>query len=136
MGRPAGNRPIRRQTNPRRARKNVAYGQVHIFASFNNTIVTITDKVGATICWGTAGAAGFKGNRKSTPFAARIAAQNAYRAALENGMQEVDVFVKGPGPGRESAVRALQGIGLRVRSITDVTPVPHNGCRPPKRRRV
>jgi small subunit ribosomal protein S11 len=136
MGRPAANRPIRRQTNPRRARKNVAYGQVHIFASFNNTIVTITDKAGATVCWGSAGAAGFKGNRKSTPFAARIAAQNAYRLALDNGMQEVDVFVKGPGPGREAAVRAMQGIGLRVKSITDVTPVPHNGCRPPKRRRV
>ena len=136
MGRQSGNRGPRRQTNPRRARKNVATGQVHNFASFNNTIVTITDKIGATICWGSAGAAGFKGNRKSTPFAARIAAQNAYRAAMDNGMQEVDVYVKGPGPGREAAVRALQGIGIRVRSITDVTPVPHNGCRPPKRRRV
>jgi small subunit ribosomal protein S11 len=114
----------------------VAQGIVHIQAMFNNTIITVTDKAGNTICWGSSGAAGFKGNRKSTPFAARIAAQNAYRLATDNGMQEVEVFVKGPGPGRESAVRALQGTGLRVRSITDITPVPHNGCRPKKRRRV
>jgi small subunit ribosomal protein S11 len=114
----------------------VAQGVVHIHAMFNNTIITITDKAGNTICWSSAGASGFRGNRKSTPFAARIAAQNAYRAAVENGMQEVDVYVKGPGPGRESAVRALQGSGLRVRSIADVTPVPHNGCRPKKRRRI
>ncbi|MCW1966704.1 MAG: 30S ribosomal protein S11 [Anaerolineae bacterium] len=127
---------MRRQTNPRRAKKNVANGQVHIVATFNNTIITITDKTGGAICWNSAGSAGFRGNRKSTPFAARIAAQNAYRAAVENGMQEVEVLVKGPGPGRESAVRALQGSGLRVKSITDVTPVPHNGCRPPKKRRV
>jgi small subunit ribosomal protein S11 len=136
MGRPSGGRGARRQTNPRRARKNVAYGQVHILATFNNTIVTVTDKTGNTVCWGTAGSAGFKGNRKSTPFAARVAMQNAVRLALDNGMQEVDVFVNGPGPGREAAIRALQGAGVRVRSITDVTPVPHNGCRPPKKRRV
>ncbi len=136
MGKAGTNRAPRRQTNPRRARKNVAQGVVHIQAMFNNTIVTVTDKTGNTVCWGSAGAAGFKGNRKSTPFAARIAAQNAYRLATDNGMQEVDVFVKGPGPGREAAVRALQGTGLRVRSITDITPVPHNGCRPKKRRRV
>jgi small subunit ribosomal protein S11 len=103
---------------------------------FNNTIITITDKAGATVCWGSAGASGFKGNRKSTPFAASIAAQNAYRAAIDNGMQEVDVVVKGPGPGREAAVRALSRSGLRVRVITDITPIPHNGCRPKKRRRV
>ncbi|HQV28649.1 MAG TPA: 30S ribosomal protein S11 [Thermoflexales bacterium] len=138
MGKPqgAGARAPRRQTNPRRARKNVAFGQVHVQATFNNTIVTVTDKSGGAICWASAGGAGFRGNRKSTPFAARIAAQNAYRLAIDNGMQEVDVFVKGPGPGREAAVRALQGSGLRVKSITDVTPVPHNGCRPTKRRRV
>ncbi|HQV69029.1 MAG TPA: 30S ribosomal protein S11 [Thermoflexales bacterium] len=137
MGRPAAStRAPRRQTNPRRARKNVAFGQVHINASFNNTIITVTDKTGGTICWATAGAAGFRGNRKSTPFAARIAAQNAYRLAVENGLQEADVYVKGPGPGRESAVRALQGSGIRVKSVTDVTPVPHNGCRAKKKRRV
>lgn len=137
MGRPgASTRAPRRQTNPRRARKNVAFGQVHINARFNNTIITVTDKTGGTICWATAGGAGFRGNRKSTPFAARIAAQNAYRTAVENGLQEADVFVKGPGPGREAAVRALQGSGIRVKSITDITPVPHNGCRPKKKRRV
>jgi len=137
MGRPAAStRAPRRQTNPRRARKNVAFGQVHINASFNNTIITVTDKTGGTICWATAGAAGFRGNRKSTPFAARIAAQNAYWLAVENGLQEADVYVKGPGPGRESAVRALQGSGIRVKSVTDVTPVPHNGCRAKKKRRV
>ncbi|MBO9345485.1 MAG: 30S ribosomal protein S11 [Chloroflexi bacterium] len=136
MGKAGTTRSGRRQTNPRRARKNVAQGVVHIHAMFNNTIITITDKAGNTICWSSAGASGFRGNRKSTPFAARIAAQNAYRAAVENGMQEVDVYVKGPGPGRESAIRALQGSGLRVKSIADVTPVPHNGCRPKKRRRI
>jgi small subunit ribosomal protein S11 len=136
MDKASTTRSERRQTNPRRARKNVAQGIVHIHAMFNNTIITITDKAGNTICWSSAGASGFRGNRKSTPFAARVAAQNAYRAAVENGMQEVDVYVKGAGPGRESAIRALQGSGLRVKSIADVTPVPHNGCRPKKRRRV
>ncbi|MFN3704869.1 MAG: 30S ribosomal protein S11 [Thermoflexales bacterium] len=126
----------RRQTTMRRARKNVAHAVVHIYAPFNNTIITITDTAGNTICWASAGSAGFKGTRKSTPFAARVAAQNAYRMAIENGVQEVDVVVKGPGPGREAAVRALQGTNLRVRSITDATPVPHNGCRPKKRRRI
>ncbi|MCS7088061.1 MAG: 30S ribosomal protein S11 [Thermoflexales bacterium] len=132
----SSSRTPRRQTNPRRARKNVAQGIVHIYAPFNNTIITITDKAGNTICWSSAGASGFKGTRKSTPFAARVAAQNAYRMAVENGMQEVDVYVKGPGPGREAAIRALQGSGLKVKSIADVTPIPHNGCRPKKRRRV
>ncbi len=136
MGKASPSRTPRRQTNPRRARKNVAQGIVHIYAPFNNTIITITDKAGNTICWSSAGASGFKGTRKSTPFAARVAAQNAYRMAVENGMQEVDVYVKGPGPGREAAIRALQGSGLKVKSITDVTPIPHNGCRPKKRRRV
>lgn len=135
MGKASPSRTPRRQTNPRRARKNVAQGIVHIYAPFNNTIITITDKAGNTICWSSAGASGFKGTRKSTPFAARVAAQNAYRMAVENGMQEVDVR-QPPGPGREAAIRALQGSGLKVKSITDVTPIPHNGCRPKKRRRV
>ncbi len=112
------------------------HGQAHIFATFNNTIVTITDLNGNTVSWSSAGNAGFKGSRKSTPYAARLASQNAAREAQENGMQEVDVIVKGPGPGREAAIRALQASGIRIRSIQDVTPVPHNGCRPPKKRRV
>lgn len=127
----------RRQTTQRRkTRKMVPQGQAHIYATFNNTIVTITDLKGNTVSWASAGSAGFKGSRKSTPYAARLASQNAARDAQDNGMQEVDVIVKGPGPGREAAIRALQASGLRVRSINDVTPVPHNGCRPPKKRRV
>ncbi|MCA9961320.1 MAG: 30S ribosomal protein S11 [Chloroflexota bacterium] len=127
----------RRQTTQRRkVRKMVPQGQAHIYATFNNTIVTITDVKGNTVSWSSAGSAGFKGSRKSTPYAARLASQNAAREAQDNGMQEVDVIVKGPGPGREAAIRALQASGLRVRSINDVTPVPHNGCRPPKKRRV
>jgi small subunit ribosomal protein S11 len=109
---------------------------VHIFATFNNTIITITDSQGNTVAWGSAGSVGFKGSRKSTPFAARLAAEQAIKAAMAMGLQEVDLFVKGPGPGRESAIRAVQAQGLKVTSITDVTPVPHNGCRPPKKRRV
>jgi small subunit ribosomal protein S11 len=109
---------------------------VHVHASFNNTIVTITDPQGNVVNWSSAGAVGFKGARKSTPFAARQAAQQAAKVAMDGGMVEVDIFVKGPGPGREAAIRALQAAGLRVRSITDVTPIPHNGCRPPKKRRV
>lgn len=120
----------------RRVRKNVPHGQAHIHATFNNTIVTMTDLQGGAICWSSAGTCGFKGSRKSTPYAARMAGQEAGKSAMENGMLEVDVLVKGPGPGREAAIRALQAAGLKVRSITDVTPVPHNGCRPPKRRRV
>ena len=116
--------------------KNVPKGVVHVLASFNNTIVTITDPKGNAVCWSTAGAAGFKGSKKSTPFAAQIASERAAKKAVEHGMKEVEVFVKGPGAGRESAVRALQTVGLRVTAIPDVTPVPHNGCRPPKRRRV
>jgi small subunit ribosomal protein S11 len=125
------------QVTRKRAKVTVPEGQVHVRATFNNTIVTITDMNGNTLCWSSAGNSGFKGSRKSTPFAARLASQNASRIATEQfGMQSVEVIVKGPGPGREAAVRALQGGGLQVRSIRDVTPVPHNGCRPPKKRRV
>ncbi len=120
----------------KKGRKLIASGQAHIFASFNNTIVSISDGQGNVLSWGSAGTSGFKGSRKSTPYAARIAAQQAMRKAQDMGLQEVDIFVKGPGPGREAAIRAIQGMGIRVKSITDVTPVPHNGCRPPKRRRV
>ena len=111
-------------------------GIAHIFATFNNTIITITDRQGNAICWGTSGASGFHGSRKSTPYAAQMAAMNAAKKALEAGLKEVEVFIKGPGQGRESAIRALQQAGLNVTAIKDVTPIPHNGCRPPKRRRV
>ena len=126
----------RKQTQRKKVRKMVPQGQVHIHATFNNTIVTITDQKGNTVSWASAGSSGFKGSRKSTPYAARMASQNAAREAQESGMQEVDVVIKGPGPGREAAIRALQASGIRVRSILDITPVPHNGCRPPKKRRV
>ena len=120
----------------RRVKKNVAYGQAHVKTSFNNTIVTLTDMEGNVLAWESAGSAGFKGSRKSTPFAAQMAAENCARKAQEHGMKKVDVFVKGPGSGRETAIRSLQAAGLEVGQIQDVTPVPHNGCRPPKRRRV
>ena len=120
----------------RKDRKNVPQGHVHIQASFNNTIVTITDLTGGTVAWGSAGTAGFKGSRKSTPFAAQVAAERCGRAAQECGVKNIEVRIKGPGPGRESAVRALNAIGLKIATIADVTPVPHNGCRAPKRRRV
>ena len=120
----------------RKERKNIAHGQAHIKSTFNNTIVSITDPQGATIAWASAGHVGFKGSRKSTPFAAQMAAENAARKAQEHGMRKVDVFVKGPGSGRETAIRSLQAVGLEVGQIADVTPQPHNGCRPPKRRRV
>ena len=120
----------------RKEKKNVAHGHAHIKSTFNNTIVSITDPQGNVISWASAGHVGFKGSRKSTPFAAQMAAENAARRAMEHGMRKVDVFVKGPGSGRETAIRALQATGLEVDSIQDVTPVPHNGCRPPKRRRV
>ncbi|MCA9916725.1 MAG: 30S ribosomal protein S11 [Anaerolineales bacterium] len=127
----------RRQSQTRKkVKRMVPQGQAHIFATFNNTIVTITDMAGNTISWSSAGNAGFKGSRKSTPYAARLAAQNAARVAQESGMQEMDVIVKGPGPGREQAIRSLQASGIRVKSIRDITPVPHNGCRPKKKRRV
>jgi small subunit ribosomal protein S11 len=114
----------------------VPRGVAHIFATFNNTIVTITDPQGNTVSWASAGAAGFRGSRKSTPYAARLAAQNAARVAQDNGMQSIEIFVKGPGPGREAAIRALAASGMDLTAIHDITPVPHNGCRPPKRRRV
>jgi len=120
----------------RREKKNVPQGHVHVQASFNNTIITITDPVGQVISWGSAGVAGFKGSRKSTPYAAALSAELAGRKAMEHGMRQVEVFVKGPGAGREQAIRSLQSVGLEVSAITDVTPIPHNGCRPPKRRRV
>src|ERR671931_2655037 len=120
----------------RKEKKNVAFGQAHIKSTFNNTIVTITDPAGNVISWASAGHVGFKGSRKSTPFAAQMAAESAARKAQEHGMRKVDVFVKGPGSGRETAIRSLQATGLEVGSIQDVTPTPHNGCRPPKRRRV
>jgi small subunit ribosomal protein S11 len=120
----------------RRERKNITSGVVHVNASFNNTIITITDMQGNVISWSSAGAQGFKGSRKSTPYAAQITAEDAGRKAQDHGLANVDVLVKGPGSGRESALRALQAIGFTVSSIKDVTPIPHNGCRPPKRRRV
>ena len=132
-------RPQRRRDRrvTRRERKSVPHGQAHIHASFNNTIITITDMQGATLCWASSGSSGFKGSRKSTPFAAQLAAQSAAGVARsEFNVREVDVFVKGPGPGRESSIRSLQAGGLTVTSIVDITPLPHNGCRPPKKRRV
>ncbi len=127
----------RRGTRARKkVKKNVAEGVAHIQATFNNTLVNISDRQGNTLCWSSPGANGFKGSRKSTPFAAQLAAETVARAAQEHGMQSIDVEVKGPGPGRESAVRALHAAGLKITSIRDVTPLPHNGCRPPKKRRV
>ena len=120
----------------KKVKKNVAEGIAHIHASFNNTIITITDRQGNALSWATSGGAGFKGSRKSTPFAAQVAAEAAGRAAQECGVKNLEVRIKGPGPGRESAVRALNALGMKITSISDVTPVPHNGCRPPKRRRI
>ncbi len=120
----------------KKVKKQVVDGFAHIHASFNNTIVTITDRQGNTLSWATAGGSGFRGSRKSTPFAAQVAAERAGTAAQEYGLKNLDVFVKGPGPGRESAVRALNNVGYKITNITDVTPIPHNGCRPPKKRRV
>ena len=120
----------------KKVKKNIASGVVHIQSTFNNTIVTVTDSVGNVVAWSSAGVQGFKGSRKSTPFAAQVAAQDAAKKAMEQGMRSVEVYVKGPGPGRESALRALQSSGFNVVMIKDVTPIPHNGCRPPKRRRV
>src|SRR3984885_4720844 len=121
---------------PKKARKNVLDAIAHVHASFNNTIITITDRQGNTLSWATAGGAGFRGSRKSTPFAAQVAAEKAGRAAGEYGVKTVEVRIKGPGPGRESAVRSLNALGYKVLNIIDVTPIPHNGCRPPKKRRV
>ncbi len=132
MAKPAagGRRPKRRE------RKNIAYGVAHIKSSFNNTIITITDQQGNTIAWASSGNVGFKGSRKSTPFAAQLAAETVARRAMEHGVRKVDVMVKGPGSGRETAIRTIQNTGIEVVGIKDVTPIPHNGCRPPKRRRV
>jgi small subunit ribosomal protein S11 len=123
-------------TVKKRARKNIANAVAHVKASFNNTIITFTDESGNAISWATSGGAGFKGSRKSTPFAAQVAAEDAARKAMDHGVKNVSVLVKGPGSGRESALRAIAAVGLNVTSIRDVTPIPHNGCRPPKRRRV
>ena len=120
----------------KKVKRVVVDGVAHVHASFNNTIITITDRQGNALCWATAGGSGFRGSRKSTPFAAQVAAERASNTAIEHGMKRVDVFIKGPGPGRDSAVRALNTAGLKINSISDVTPIPHNGCRPPKRRRV
>lgn len=125
-----------RKGGVRKERKNVSYARAYIHATFNNTIITVTDQQGNTLSWSSAGTVGFKGSRKSTPYAAQLAAQQVAKNAQDHGVREIDVFVKGPGPGREAAIRSLQGAGFKVRSITDVTPIPHNGCRPPKRRRV
>ncbi|SCZ81911.1 30S ribosomal protein S11 [Acidaminobacter hydrogenoformans] len=120
----------------KRERKNIDRGQAHVQSTFNNTIVTLTDTAGNTISWASAGGLGFKGSRKSTPFAAQMAAESAAKNGMEHGLKTVQVFVKGPGAGREAAIRSLQAAGLEISSIVDVTPIPHNGCRPPKRRRV
>ncbi len=127
---------VKKATRRRRERKNIERGAVHIRSSFNNTIVTITDVAGNAISWASAGGMGFRGSRKNTPFAAQTAAETAAKAAMEHGLKMVEVYVKGPGAGREAAIRALQGAGLEVTMNKDVTPIPHNGCRPPKRRRV
>jgi len=120
----------------KKARKNVSDGIAHVHASFNNTIITITDRQGNTLSWASSGGAGFKGSRKSTPFAAQVAAEAAGRAAQECGIKNLEVMIKGPGPGRESSVRALNALGIKIMQIQDVTPIPHNGCRPPKKRRI
>ena len=127
---------VTKKTTKRRVRKNVEHGQAHIQSSFNNTIVTLTDAEGNALSWASAGGLGFRGSRKSTPYAAQMAAETAAKAAMEHGLKTVEVFVKGPGSGREAAIRSLQAAGLEISSIKDVTPIPHNGCRPPKRRRV
>lgn len=130
MARKGGTRPKRGE------RRVVSHGRAYIQSTFNNTIVTVTDAEGGVLSWASSGSAGFKGSRKSTPFAARLAAESAARRALEHGMRRVDVYVKGPGSGRETAIRSLQTAGLEVSSIRDITPIPHNGCRPPRRRRI
>ena len=133
---PPKTRPSAAKKVRRKEKKNVAHGHAHIKSTFNNTIVSITDPSGAVIAWASSGQVGFKGSRKSTPYAAQMVAQDATRQAMGHGLKEVEVFVKGPGAGRESAVRALNALGMKIMSIADVTPVPHNGCRPPKRRRM
>ena len=125
-----------KKSGRRREKKNVAHGQAHIKSTFNNTIVSITDPTGAVLSWASSGHVGFKGSRKSTPFAAQVAAERAGKAALDYGLKTLEVQIKGPGPGRESAVRSLNNVGYKITNIIDVTPIPHNGCRPPKKRRV
>ena len=125
-----------KKRGPRRARGDVFHAQAHIQSTFNNTIITVTDLNGDVLTWSSAGTVGFKGSRKSTPYAAQLAARQAAKKAMDPGVREMDIFIKGPGPGREASVRALQGAGIKVKSISDVTRVPHNGCRPPKKRRV
>ena len=127
-------RSVRRTASVKKVKRTLTMGRINVYASFNNTIITISDQQGNTVCWGSAGSAGFKGSRKSTPFAARLAAEQAVKAAMSMGMSEADLIVNGPG--RESAIRAVQSLGVRIRSISDITPVAHNGCRPPKKRRV
>jgi small subunit ribosomal protein S11 len=131
MAKPSNSKVVKKKV-----KKNVVDGVAHVHASFNNTIITITDRQGNSLCWATAGGSGFRGSRKSTPFAAQVASERAGTAAKEFGLKNLDVMVKGPGPGRESAVRALNSIGFRITNIFDVTPIPHNGCRPSKKRRV
>lgn len=126
----------RRRTGPKKEKKYVAYGVAHIQTTFNNTIVTITDQKGGVVAWASAGGLGFKGSRKGTPYAAQLAADTAAKKAIDMGMKQIDVYIKGPGAGRESTIRAIQAAGIEINLIKDVTPVPHNGCRPPKRRRV
>lgn len=125
-----------KRASSRKVKRTLSHGRAHIHATFNNTIVTIADQQGNVVIWASAGSSGFRGSRKSTPYAARLAAQKAIDDARDLGLQEVDIMVKGPGPGREAAIRAIQGSEIKVRSISDVTPIPHNGCRPPKKRRV
>ena len=132
----AKQRTRRVRPGSRKDRKNIPQGRAYIYATFNNTIISITDPQGNVVAWASAGTSGFKGSRKSTPYAAQLAAQNAAKAAQEHGVRELDVFIKGPGPGREAAIRSLQAADMKLRSITDKTPIPHNGCRPPKKRRV
>ncbi|MBL4759345.1 MAG: 30S ribosomal protein S11 [Mariprofundaceae bacterium] len=132
----APKKSVKATVGKKRVRKNIANAIVHIKASFNNTIITFTDDAGNTICWATSGASGFKGSRKSTPFAAQVAAEEASRKAMDHGVKNCAVLVRGPGSGRESALRAIAAVGINVTTIRDVTPIPHNGCRPPKRRRV
>lgn len=133
---PAATKSTTRTRGGKRGKKQIADGVAHIHASFNNTIVTISDRQGNTLSWATAGGSGFRGSRKSTPYAAQVAAEHAGEAAKEYGVKNLEVLVKGPGPGRESSIRALNAIGYKITNITDVTPIPHNGCRPPKKRRV
>jgi len=125
-----------RRKGAKKSKRTLSSGKIHIYSTFNNTIITVTDHDGNTVTWGSAGSVGFKGSKKSTPYAARLATEQAIKAAISMGMQEAELFVKGPGPGRESAIRAVAALGVKVTAISDVTPVPHNGCRPPKRRRV